>query len=77
MTERILRFLSVDLRIDTTGIGCETELFSTGIIDSFALIDLVGFLERDAGVVFGPLDVTLENLDTVQRMVRFAERARV
>lgn len=69
--ERILRYLATELSVDVAGIEEDTALFSTGRVDSFALVDLIGFLEQETGVVFGPMDISLEHLDTVGRMLAF------
>ncbi len=69
--ERILRYLATELGVDTAGITEDTELFSSGRIDSFALVDLIAFLEQETGVVFGPMDISLDHLDTIGRMLAF------
>ena len=43
----------------------EALLFSTGILDSFSMVDLIMFIEGEAGVQLSPADVRLENLDYV------------
>ena len=50
----------------------ETELFSTGLVDSFAMVDLLVFLEKHTGTKMGPEDITLDNLDSVSRILAFA-----
>jgi acyl carrier protein len=52
-----------------------TALFSDGTIDSVGMIDLIAFLEGEAGIEVGQADVTLENFDTVARIVEYV-RAR-
>ena len=49
----------------------QAELFSTGIIDSFALIDFATWLGKKLGKRFTADDVTLEDLDTVERIMGF------
>ena len=48
--------------------------FSSGIVDSFAPIALITLLESQCGFRIGPMEVTLDNLDAVERILRFAER---
>jgi acyl carrier protein len=52
-------------------IGPETELFSSGILDSVAMMNIIGFVEEKGGIDVRPADVTLENFDTVQRIVDY------
>ena len=70
----LLRFLGDDLSIDTAGITPAEPLFSSGIVDSFALITLMTFIESQCGFRIGPMEVTLENFDSIDRILRFAER---
>jgi D-alanine--poly(phosphoribitol) ligase subunit 2 len=49
----------------------DTALFSDGTIDSVGMIELIAFLESEAGIEVGQADVTLENFDTVTRIVDF------
>ena len=49
-------------------------LFSSGIVESFAPITLMTFLESQCGFRIGPMEVTLHNFDSVERVLQFAER---
>ncbi|MBD3765760.1 MAG: acyl carrier protein [Rhodobacterales bacterium] len=49
----------------------ETELFSTGLLDSVAMMGIIGFLEDTARIDVRPSDVTLENFDTVARILAY------
>ena len=48
-----------------------TPLFSSGMLDSFTMVDLIMFIEKSAGVRLDPSDVTLDNLDTIDRILAF------
>jgi acyl carrier protein len=48
-------------------------LFSTGILDSFAMVDLLAYLEETAGFKVRPQEVNLDNLDSIERIVRYVE----
>ena len=56
--------------------GDEVGLFSTGVLDSHGMIDLLGFLEEQTGVRPTWAEVNLKNLDSVLRILAFAERLR-
>ncbi len=56
--------------------GDEAGLFSTGVLDSHSMIDLLGFLEERTGVRPTWAEVNLKNLDSVARILDFAERLR-
>jgi len=76
LTEDDLRmYLRENQYVDTDGIDQSTLLFSSGIIDSFALIELMTFIEDRTGVAFDAADVTLENLDSIELILAFVERS--
>jgi acyl carrier protein len=70
--EDLFQFLSGNLGVDTSKINSSTLLISTGIIDSLDAASLVGFIESKCGVQVDPDDVNLENLDNLERMLKFA-----
>jgi len=70
----IVAFLQSELGVDTVGILPSAPLFSSGIIDSFSLVTLITFVEKKCGLKVEPLDVTLENLDSVERIRAFVDR---
>ncbi|MBU3030649.1 acyl carrier protein [Paracoccus marinaquae] len=67
----LIRFLRDELNIEDD-LDAGTELFSTGILDSVAMMNIIGFVEEKAGIEVRPADVTLENFDTLQRIVDYA-----
>lgn len=68
--DSLIEFLRDELGLDDE-LGDETPIFSQGLLDSFSLVELVTFLESRAGIKVGAMDVNLENLDTVGRILRF------
>jgi acyl carrier protein len=69
--DQLLKFLRDSLDFDDD-IDAETELFSSGDLDSVAMLELITFVEKAAGFEVSREDVTLENFDTVARIVRYA-----
>lgn len=65
-----------ELGLDTRGIDRSTPLFSAGLIDSFSLVSLLLFLETRSGITIQPMDVTLANFDSIDRMLAFVARAK-
>ena len=72
--EALLQALNEQLGVDTNGIDDDTPLFSTGLIDSFSLVSLIMFVENTTGTRVEALDVNLDNLDTVGRILKYANR---
>ena len=72
----LLEHLADHARDDLSEVTEDTELFSTGLIDSFAMIDLLLFLEKHTGAKLGPEDMDVDNLDTIGRILKFVESRR-
>lgn len=53
----------------------DTELFSSGLLDSFHLVELISVLEKASGRRIKPGEINLENLDTPERISRFLASA--
>jgi acyl carrier protein len=72
--ELLIEFLENDLGVEVDGIDLDTPLFSSQLVDSFALVTLMMFLEREAGIRIAPADVNLDNMDTIGRMLAYVSR---
>ncbi len=46
-------------------------LFSSGLLDSFNMLDVISFIEAQAGITVGPMEVNLDNLDSVDRIIDY------
>jgi acyl carrier protein len=65
-------FLAGSLNVDRAAVSTE-NLFSSGLLDSLAMLQLIGFLEKSSGIRIRAEDVTLENFDTVAGIMRYLE----
>lgn len=70
--DSLLAYLQGHLRVDLSGVDEQTELFSSGRIDSFAMVDLLVFLEKETGAKLGPEDIDVDNFDSIARILAFA-----
>ena len=68
----LMSYLRESVRIDTSKIGPETLLFSSGLIDSFSMVELVLFIEMSCGIKMKPSEVNLDNIDSIERIIAFA-----
>jgi acyl carrier protein len=50
------------------------SLLERGIIDSTGVLELVGFLEQKYGITIQDEELVPENLDSIDRLVRFVSR---
>ena len=70
----VVGFLRTKLRIDTGGVGRDTPLVSTGLVDSVALVRLASFLEQRFGLRIPDRDVTVEHFDTLALILAYLYR---
>ena len=68
----LLQYLSERFAVSVDGLGDEEPLFSSGLLDSFNVTELVLYIEERSGRFVDPDDLSFENLDSVARILRFA-----
>ena len=69
--DQLKQFLEDELGVDVVDITEDTPLFSSGIVDSFALVSLMTFVESEADITISPSDVNLDNFDSMSRILRY------
>lgn len=73
--ERLAQFLHEEMGVAATDLGEDTLLFSSGVLDSFSMVEMLMFIEREAGLRLDPMEVSLDNLDSIGRVMAFLARA--
>jgi acyl carrier protein len=71
--EVLFDFVTNNLGIDASELEEDTPLFSSGLIDSKSMVDLIVYIEGEGGVSFEADDITLDHLDTIGRILRFVD----
>ncbi len=67
--EKLRRFLCTDLiRNPSYPLRDDEPLVTGGLIDSFAIAQIGVFVEKALGVYVPDVDLTVENMDSVERM---------
>ena len=72
--QALIEFIGQKFGIDHDDLHDGANLFSTGILDSFHMLDLISFVESQSGIRIKPTEVTLTNLDSVDQIMNFLER---
>lgn len=67
----VIDYLQNDLAVDQE-LDEQSPLFSTGLLDSVSMMNLILFIEQRSGAEVRPSDVTLDNFDTVARIIAYA-----
>lgn len=72
---RMIEYLKTEILMDPDAqIGPDTRLVSSGMVDSFSLIQVVRQLERITSLKIAATKVAPRDLDTVVQMFATAER---
>jgi len=76
--EIILEFIQNELIDDLdTELSVDMSLFQDRLLDSLNMVSLMNFLEKTFGIDINTSEVTLENLDSVQKMIEFVQKKTV
>ena len=69
MEEIIRKFIQQEILKDPERpIESDEALISSGLIDSFSLVDIALFVEREFGVRIDDADLSAENFDTLDEL---------
>ena len=71
---KIKKFLEDSLDVDVSEISDSEELFTSGLIDSFALIELLGFMEHELNFIVNFADMVVDDFDTIDALVKLVEQ---
>jgi acyl carrier protein len=71
--EKLLNYLQQKVGVDVSTVKPETALFTSNLLDSFSLVDLILFVETEMGAKIEPDDVRIENFDSISQIMQFAE----
>ncbi len=69
-SEQIINYLQETGNL-TINLSANDALFSSGMLDSVTMMNLIMFLEESCRFQIQPYDVTLENFDTVEKIVGY------
>jgi acyl carrier protein len=71
--EALVEYLVDQHEVEPDDLDDDTPIFSSGILDSFSLVDLILFIEEAGGLTMDPEDVNLDNLDSISAILTFVE----
>ena len=52
----------------------EVKLFSTGLIDSLNIVELIEFVERYCKIRVNPTEFSMDNFDSLESIAKYVER---
>lgn len=71
--DNLRQYLCRQLRIEFEFLASDTALFSSGLLDSFSMADLVTHIESQEELTIPPDDFTLDNLDSIEKIVAYLD----
>ena len=76
LEKKLASFVARETGADPASIGSSTELLSSGLLDSVALVRMADLVEREVGIVIPDGDVTEENFETFGAIRSYVEKRR-
>lgn len=72
--QKLIEFLCINFIVDEDDIDMNESLIDQGIIDSFGLVEIAAYLEKDLGQPIRQEQMIRENFGSVNNIVRFMEK---
>jgi len=70
----LIAFICDDAGLEPSEFNDDTLLFTDGYIDSFTMTSLIAHIEEVQGKEIAQSEVTVENFDTIARIMAYMER---
>lgn len=74
--DELLDIISQESGLDPAALLGSKGLMSAGLLDSFALVSVITFVEDQIGGEVPPADLSFENFDSIAGICAYVERAR-
>lgn len=71
--DKLRNFICEKTWVEQDELEDDAPLFSSGIIDSLDLLDLVVLVESEIKTKVTPSQLSLENFDSIDKIIRFSE----
>ena len=75
--DKILEFIREEADLEEGEVDADTSLFRDQLLDSMNLTALIAFLEETFAIRVKPMDIVVENLDTVNHQLAYIARKKV
>ena len=70
---KLIGFIVENSDVEEAELNEDTVLFSSGILDSFMMVELIAFLEDELTTKIRVTEINLDNFDTIGRILAFAD----
>ncbi len=73
--DKLVELIALESGMDRAALVSTEGLMSSGVLDSFALVTVISFVETEIGEEVPPADLTFDNFDTIASICGYVERA--
>lgn len=73
--QQLRAFITENFFVEDSDLRGEVSLTRSGIIDSTGVMEILLFLEKQFGIQVPDEEITPENLDTLDNLVRYVDQA--
>lgn len=71
--DKLLAFINAEVSVSPDPVATDTDLLLTGAVDSLGVVIITQWLEDEMGFEVDPVEVTLDNFQTVDQMMVYAK----
>jgi len=76
--EQLLTFVNAEVSLDPTAVvEADTDLLLSGLVDSLGVVRIVHWLETTEDLMIDPVEVVLDNFQTVTQMAALIDRLKL
>ena len=72
--EKLIDHIADRFNVPAAELQGDALIFSSGLLDSFTMMEIIEYVEREAGIRVGVTDVHLDNLDSIDRIMNFVAK---
>ena len=76
LTEKIEAYLVEHLGLEAEYVRANNSIFTSGMLDSLEVVNLIVFMDEKLGIKLDPLDISFEQLDTIENIVTNALKSK-
>jgi len=70
--DELIHYLKTAMNLELDTVGDDESLFSSNLLDSFHMVELIQFIETKCEIRMTANDITMDNLDTVGSILSFS-----
>ena len=74
MAQKLEAYFVTNLGLDAEYVRSNQPIFTSGRLDSFEVVNLIAFIDQELGKRLNPLDISFEQLDSVEKIIACLKR---